>query len=357
MTDSCKAILIHAAMILAAQILAPQTLVKPLLADDDLEIRATWAEPLAVDLVEQIDAWTEELELDESQVQFVSSSREALRVAEGAAATHDALIGLIRQADPEADALVMACRTGNAASLPPFDALVKERKWPQVVSDNLRLVLGISLAINQLYDEALENLSQLDTESVADPASLLFYRGATQFRLRERDEAKQTLSKLLERADDIPTRYATIARLMEAEINSTEPDSLQDIAQIMDSIRVRLDHGRAGKRVRGEEEEVIEKLDKMIEKLEEQLQQMQAAMSSGAGGNNLQPSSPMQDSMPAGGTGPGNVDPKSLGTQTEWGNLPPKEREKALQELGEEFPPHYRSVIEEYFRQLAKEPG
>jgi hypothetical protein len=32
-----------------------------------------------------------------------------------------------------------------------------------------------------------------------------------------------------------------------------------------------------------------------------------------------------------------------------------KDREKAMQEIGREFPSHYREVIEEYFRRLAAE--
>jgi hypothetical protein len=35
--------------------------------------------------------------------------------------------------------------------------------------------------------------------------------------------------------------------------------------------------------------------------------------------------------------------------------LPPKEREEAMQEIGRDFPAHYREVIEEYFRELARE--
>ncbi len=40
---------------------------------------------------------------------------------------------------------------------------------------------------------------------------------------------------------------------------------------------------------------------------------------------------------------------------TDWGNLPPKEREEALQQLGKDLPSHYRDVIEEYFRKLARD--
>ena len=63
----------------------------------------------------------------------------------------------------------------------------------------------------------------------------------------------------------------------------------------------------------------------------------------------------MQDSMPGGGTGPGDVDSKQLANKRRWGDLPPKERQEALQQLGKEYPSHYRSVIEEYFLKLAQD--
>jgi len=33
--------------------------------------------------------------------------------------------------------------------------------------------------------------------------------------------------------------------------------------------------------------------------------------------------------------------------------LPPKQREEALQQLGKDFPAHYRAAIEQYFRRIA----
>jgi hypothetical protein len=72
----------------------------------------------------------------------------------------------------------------------------------------------------------------------------------------------------------------------------------------------------------------------------------------GKGGK--QPKSPMQQSKLAEGGGSGDVTPKRFSEDTDWGNLPPKDREEALQQLGNEFPSHYREIIEEYFRNLAR---
>ena len=123
----------------------------------------------------------------------------------------------------------------------------------------------------------------------------------------------------------------------------------------MDDIQRRLNFGRAGTRVRDEEEDVIAKLDKMIEDLEKQRQQAQ--QSSGSSNGTLQPSKPAEDSNAMGGKGPGNVDQKRLKNEAGWGNLPPKERQEALQQISKDLPAHFRDVIEEYFRKLARDGG
>ena len=168
----------------------------------------------------------------------------------------------------------------------------------------------------------------------------------------EKDLALSTLRKLFENEAVLPQRYAVVARLMQSDLTPLKADSLDEISRLMDNITIRLGHGRAGQRVRKEEADVIEKLDKLIEQLEDQAS---AAGGGAAGSGSNAPSTPMEDSMPAGGSGPGNVDPKELGTRTDWGNLPPKEREEALQQLSKDLPSHYRDVIEEYFRKLARE--
>src|SRR5262249_32715982 len=111
--------------------------------------------------------------------------------------------------------------------------------------------------------------------------------------------------------------------------------------------------GRPGERVQGVEKGVIESLDKLIKKAEDQLQQQQAQMAKGS--LKTPPSTPMQDSQIAELKGPGKVEQRDIGRGTGWGNLPDKDREKAMQEIGREFPSHYREVIEEYFRRLAAE--
>ena len=65
----------------------------------------------------------------------------------------------------------------------------------------------------------------------------------------------------------------------------------------------------------------------------------------------------MNDSNIAGGSGPGNVDPKKIKDLVDvWGKLPERERVKAMTELTRDLPPAYRQMLEDYFRKLAQGP-
>ena len=69
----------------------------------------------------------------------------------------------------------------------------------------------------------------------------------------------------------------------------------------------------------------------------------------------MRPSSPQKDSIGGNGTGPGQVDSKKFKDLTEnWGNLPERERAKALADLTRDIPPHYREAIETYFKKIGQ---
>lgn len=227
---------------------------------------------------------------------------------------------------------------------------------PGWMQDTVRLACGRALAQRRLYDEALEVLTGLQVNQVCDPASLLFYRATCEHHLLKRKECLANAKLLLERQTELPSRYVQLSQLIAADIEPLKTDSLDEITRLMRDVERRLDLGRAGKRVRDEEDEIVKKLDKMIENIEKQLQQQQSQQQQQNGGQQSQgQSQPMQDSQIAGGKGPGDVDQKDTGERSGWGNLPPAQRQEALQRLTEELPSHYREVIEGYFRKLAKE--
>lgn len=255
--------------------------------------------------------------------------------------------------DDNARALVELCSGPRPQPAPPSPSWLTDPKTSLLVAQNMRLLYGIWLVQESLFDEAQDQLADLQPDDVVDPASLLFYQSVVAHRLLAKAPGLKAIEQLLERADQSPRRYTAVARLMQEDLKGLKEDTLDHIARRMEDIERRLDLGRAGPKVRKIEDGVIESLDKLIKKLEEQQQQQQQQASSGGG--NQQPSNPASDSRIMGGKGPGEVTKKDIGSKDGWGNLPPKQREEAMQQIGREFPSHYRDVVEQYFRKLATE--
>ena len=325
------------------------------LADDDLDRRASWQLGNDDSVAEQVTDWLQAQELEKDVLNSGLSIWEKDADGQLAGDRLQRAVGSFMLANSEIAELVNRCQSpASVGDLPDFDLLESEELAP-LVRDNLRLYIGKWLAISGMYDECVDVLSPLEVDQVAAPESLLFYRSVAHYRLRNKEEGLAAIEQLLENKDGLPRRYIALSELMQAELDSLEPDSLDEISRIMDSVRVRLGLGRAGTRVRKEEDEIVEKLDKKIEELEQQRQQQQQQQQSGNNAKGNQAQNPADDSsLPSGQASP-EVDPRRLASETEWGDLPPKAREEALQSLGKEFPSHYREVIEEYFRKIARD--
>lgn len=320
---------------------------------DELRKKASWSAPTPVEAKAALDELLSQRELDETQKLKIS----ALWIEAGAepdpSEVLDRVAASLAVVEPQAAAIYEMTQqspTGKVAT----PELLTDENVPLFIRANLRLLIARWLAQHELVDEALEQLRGLKPADVVDPASLLFYQALGHHRLLEKKECLAQVQLLLENEDTIPRRYATIARLMEADIKPLKTDSLDEVARLMDDIRRRLDLGRAGKKVRDEEEAVIAKLEKMIEELEQQQQQQQQQQQSGNQGG-ARPANPAQDSSAPDLKGPGNVDSKPIGKKDGWGNLPPKERQEVLQQIGRDLPAHFRETIEEYFKRLAQD--
>jgi hypothetical protein len=265
----------------------------------------------------------------------------------------DRVVRTIAAVDPPARQLVELCSKPRAPGPVAPVPWLADQKLPMLVRANLRLWYGQWLVHQQLYDESLDQLSGLEPADVVDPAALLFYQGVDYHWLLKKQPGLKTLARLLERRDHLPRRYAQMADLMQTDLAALKDDSLDHIDRRMRDTERRLDLGGAGKKTRGVEDGIIASLDKMIDQMEKQ----QSAASSAAGGQlgpgGKQSSSPAPDSAPLQGKGPGEITAKNIGHQSGWGDLPPKQREEALQAIGKEFPSHFRDAIEAYFKRLA----
>lgn len=317
-------------------------------AQDELSQRASWEYPTVESAKSHLTEVLTALGADDAQIQSAESHWTAEVLPTDML---DLFVGDIASVHAEVATLVKLCQTAPDSVITTIPGILADTDTPEFMRHNLRLYYARWLGQYRFYDESLEVIESLSTDQVIDPATLLFFQAAGYQQVLKKDECLASIKRLLEQQDVIPQRYNRVAQLIQADLAPLKVDSLDEVARLMDDITRRLEFGRAGKRVRKEEDDVIAKLDKMIEELEKQQQQQ----GGGSGQGSLNPSNPAQDSMPLGGSGPGNVDQRNIGDGTDWGNLPPKERQKALQQISKELPAHFRDVIEEYFRKLARD--
>lgn len=325
-------------------------------AADELERRATWSIPATADVKARLDDYLATKTLDDvAKLKIEALWPDEAQPLDGGELL-DRLTASLAVVEPKAAEVVAAVSQDQAPLVSPQLAALADDSLPPLVRDNLRLLVGRWLAQHDLVDESLEVLKDVTPEHVADPATLIFYQAVGRHRLLKKDECLAAVAKLLEREEELPRRYVSLARLMEADIKPLKTDSLDEIARLMEDVRRRLALARAGKTVRDEEEEIVSKLEKMIEELEKQRQEQQQKQKQQANNpRGKRPNNPLDESKAAELKGPGEVDPKSLGKKDGWGNLPPKERQEVLQQIGRELPAHFRETIEEYFKRLAQD--
>lgn len=338
----------------AALVWACLALLASKVAGQDLEKKATWSLPTAEQVKAQLDAGLQPLTLDDAtrtQIAALWANPEGTSAALPAAELLDRAAASLALAQSDARQVVDFCNTQTQPFELPTFAILQDAQQPAFVRNNLRLLYGRWLAQHDCYDEALVQLQDLQPADVADPAALLFYQALCYHRMPDKSKCEPLVARLLENKDQIPQRYARVSELIQSDIAPLERDSLDEVARLMDEVKRRLALQRAGTRVRAQQDEVVAKLDKLIKKMEEEQQKQQQQAAAGS----LQPNQPAQDSRPMQGLGPGDIDPRKLGSKSGWGNLPPAERQEALQQIGQELPAHYREVIEEYFRKLARE--
>ena len=265
------------------------------------------------------------------------------------------LLASLATFDPRAREVVGLCSRPRAQIVLPEFVFLSEDATPAVERNNLRLLFGRWLVQEKMIDEALVQLEPLKPDQVADPASLLFYQAVVLHSTLQKKPGLEAIAKLLEREkrDPAPVCFGGQidgGRLFAAQGRFARPHCPA--------------HGRRaaagstwagpGPKVREVEDGVIKSLDKLIEEMEAAAAAAAAMAAAGAQGT-IRSSSPAPDSMPLQGKGPGNVTKKDIGHESGWGDLPAKQRQEALQQIGKDFPAHYRDVIEQYFRKLASE--
>ena len=216
----------------------------------------------------------------------------------------------------------------------------------------LRYYLARRLIQTRLFDEAKTVLEELTPENSVNPAEVLIAKAVVFHHFSEREEGLAALEKFQEIAGqgNVPRRSAELAKLLQFEWErQAQEEEAESISRQMNDVRRRLGQGRTDDNTQEAEEDVLQALEKLIERLEEQAQR-QRQQGQGA----FQPNSPPEDAYRSGLQAQGNADRRDFSPGDHWGNLSPRDREDALLKIEREFPPYYRDIIEQYFREMAR---
>jgi hypothetical protein len=216
----------------------------------------------------------------------------------------------------------------------------------------LRYYLAQRLVLARLFDEAKKVLEDLIPENSIDPAGVLILKAMVFHHFSEKEEGLAALKEFRAVAErgHVSRRAAELAKLLQFDWErESKEEETQKIARQMNDVRRRLGQGRTDDDTQDAESDVMQSLDKLIEQLEQQRQRQRQE-----GGEGRQSNNPAEESGRFTQKGPGNVDRREFSPGDNWGDLPPKDREEALLKIEKEFPAHYRDIIEQYFREMAK---
>ncbi|MCB9850444.1 MAG: hypothetical protein H6817_07030 [Phycisphaerales bacterium] len=199
-----------------------------------------------------------------------------------------------------------------------------------------------------------------------DEAELVYMLGYCQVQNLAHDDARITLEGFLREFPNASPRLVVTAKQMLAELARRVPESMGEVADLMNFSQQRLLAGDPGERTRGTQDRIIELLDKLIEEVEDQEQSSSQSSQQQQNQNRSQrqqqqqsePQGPMPESKTTPGS-PGGGD-KLPGRQVNpgdaWGAMPAADREKILQVLRDRFPGRYRALVEQYYESLAEQP-
>lgn len=261
-------------------------------------------------------------------------------------------IATFANVDPETRAFLARCElTTPSLSIPESPVLARSADG-QFFTANMGLYLVKYLVHRQMYEEALTVSEGLPIAELIDPAALFFSKAVCQHHLLQKAEGLATIEQLLKNTTGVPMRYATLAVLMQYDLESLQDKSLDEVAKRMFDVERRLTLARTGERVQKREEEIITSLDEIIKRIEDQ-----QGGGGGSGGNTNRSSAPANDSVIKGSTAPGNVDPKKFKNTGEWGDLPAKERSKAKEDIARKFGAHYAEAVEKFNLKQAARPA
>ncbi|TWT75827.1 hypothetical protein Pla123a_26090 [Posidoniimonas polymericola] len=269
----------------------------------------------------------------------------------------DAQIRKLAADVPLAAQVMAAVDAGHPLESPT--ALASSVDTDSRLTSDLALRVAAEFAAGRRYEPCLGWLEFVAPDDSSSPILYWHYRAVANHQLVSMVDAGDAAAEVLRFEQPGFRRVRELAELIGRDAANHKAGSIDHITHQMSDVERRLALGEPGEQNQELQQEVIDSLDKMIEQIEEQRkeqqkqQQQQQQIAQGGQGSSAQP---MPDSRPGELKGPGEVDEREIPPGGDWGALPPAERERVAQQIIRDFPAHYRSVIEDYFRSLATSP-
>ncbi len=305
--------------------------------------------------VTEIEDWASR-RLDRADSESLQAAlTEALAALKGSPADTERFHRLLVAVDPRLEPLLGPPLKENA--LPPNGPppWLLTDQVPASIRSHVALHVAGQLHAARYYEETLEWLTWVVAQETLSPHLLHYYRATASQRLVRLAEARESAQLLIDEPGGAQRRHLAVAKLILHDTEQqAEPESLDHVARQMQDIRRRLQLGRSAEPEQDLQQTVLDALDKMIDDAEKQQQQQQQMAGSATP---AAPSQAMQESRPAEMKGAGEVDRREVAAGGDWGAMPPVERDRVLQQIGRDFPAHYRDLIQAYFESLAKQRG
>ncbi|MHB1422288.1 MAG: hypothetical protein ACYC3I_03635 [Gemmataceae bacterium] len=183
----------------------------------------------------------------------------------------DKVAATLALGNPDAAQLLKDARDPETSAPTSVPNLIKDQKLPLFFRANLCLAYAKALTNRKVFDEALEAFKSIKGEDVVDPAAYFFHRAVTEHALMMRNEADDSIDRLLLDVDGSPVRYRMVGVLMHYDMAAWQDKDLDWISRKMSVIKDRLDLTRGGPKTRAMQREVLVKLDEMIKELENRM--------------------------------------------------------------------------------------
>ena len=226
-------------------------------------------------------------------------------------------------------------------------------------------VLGRTLFSQERYEECLPFLDQLRgdfAQNTVRGGDVLYYKGVAHANSLDQQTGIALLAQFLEEYPDASDRLRLSAQATLDGITGVLDGSVEDIADHMDFSHRRLSFEDSGEQTQVVQQKIVAMLDEIIKQAEEQQQQQQQQQQGGGQGQGQQQQQQQQqgagEGQQPGGNAAAQNDPKKVrdlrgASKSAWDDLRERDRENdALSGLKSKYPPLYRELVEQYFKDL-----